>query len=97
MQSFESPSRPAAYKIAVLPAALRQLADLPKLDQKRLKERLDQLATDPRPPRAKLLQGKHGFLRLRSGDYRIIYTVDDDRFAVLVVKIGHRRDVYRGI
>ncbi len=97
MRSFQSASRPAAYKIAILPAALRQLADLPKLDQKRLKERIDHLATDPRPPGAKSLQGKHRFLRLRSGNYRVIYTVDDDRFAILVVKIGHRRDVYRAL
>ncbi len=86
-----------AYSVAILPAALRQLSDLPKSDQRRLRERIDHLAIEPRPPGAKLLQGKRGLFRIRSRDYRIIYTVEDDRFSVLVVKIGHRREVYRSL
>jgi mRNA interferase RelE/StbE len=50
---------------------------------------------DPRPPGVKRLHGRREYLRLRSGDYRAIYTVDDDRFTVLIIKLGHRREVYR--
>ncbi|MGO9273243.1 MAG: type II toxin-antitoxin system RelE family toxin [Terriglobia bacterium] len=83
--------------VTILPAALRNLATLPKSDQKRVIERIDGLATDPRPSGAKALQGQHGLYRLRSGNYRIIYRIEDDRLLVLVIKIGHRRDVYRGL
>jgi mRNA interferase RelE/StbE len=51
------------------------------------------LAEDPRPPGARALQGRPG-LRVRVGDYRIIYTVEDDVLLVVVVRLGHRRDVY---
>ena len=83
--------------VTILPAALRNLATLPKADQKRVIERIDGLATDPRPAGEKALQGQHGLYRLRSGNYRIIYRIEDDRLLVLVIKIGHRRDVYRGL
>jgi mRNA interferase RelE/StbE len=83
------------YRITILPAALRQLAELPRLDQRRIKESIDRLAADPRPAGVKRLQGMREFLRLRSGSYRLIYTVEDDRRMVLIIKIGHRRDVYR--
>ena len=86
-----------AYSIAILPAALRQLAELPKPDQKRIKEKIDRLGIEPRPLGVKPLHGKHEHLRIRSGDYRIIYTVDDDRRHILIVVIGHRREVYRGL
>jgi mRNA interferase RelE/StbE len=83
------------YRITILPAALRQLAALPRLEQTRVKESIDRLAGDPRPAGVKRLQGLREFLRLRSGNYRIIYTVEDDRRTVLIIKIGHRRDVCR--
>jgi len=83
------------YRITILPAALRQLAALPRLEQRRVKESIDRLLADPRPAGVKRLQGLREFLRLRSGNYRIIYTVEDDRRTVLIIKIGHRRDVYR--
>jgi mRNA interferase RelE/StbE len=83
------------YSIAILPAAFRDLAALPKTDRKRISQKIDQLLLDPRPAGARLLQGKRQYFRLRSGDYRIIYTVEDDRQRVLIVKVGHRREVYR--
>jgi mRNA interferase RelE/StbE len=82
------------YSIAILPAALRDLATLPTADKKRLSRKIDQLAPDPRPPGTKRLRGKREYLRLRSGNYRVIYTVEDDRQMVLVVKVGHRREIY---
>jgi len=86
-----------AYKVSILPAALRQLADLPRADQRRIRDKIERLGADPRPPGVKDLQGKRDYLRLRSGDYRIIYTVDEDRLGILIVTIGHRREVYRAL
>jgi mRNA interferase RelE/StbE len=84
------------YAIEVLPSALRQLLAVPKNEQRRLEECIDRLAANPRPVGAKALQGSSkGHLRVRIGDYRIIYRVEDDRLLVLVVRVGHRKDVYR--
>jgi mRNA interferase RelE/StbE len=55
------------------------------------------LATDPRPPGARALKGHRPYLRVRSGDYRVIYTVDDATRVVRVVVVGHRREVYRNL
>jgi len=86
-----------AYKVSILPAALRQLADLPRADRKRISDTIDRLAATPRPLGVRRLQGKREFLRLRSGDYRVIYTVGDDPPEILIVRIGHRREVYRAL
>jgi len=74
----------ATYTVTILPSALGQLAELPRRDQKKIKERIDQLAGDPRPPGAKKLQGESDLFRLRSGYYRIIYSIKDVRLMVLV-------------
>ena len=86
----------AAYAVAILPSALGQLAGLPRHDQKRIRDRIDRLAADPRPPGVKKLRGEPDLFRIRSGNYRIIYSIEDFRLVVLVVRIG-RRDVYRGL
>ena len=86
-----------AYKVAILPSALRQLADLPRPDQKRVAIRIDRLSVDPRPPGAKKLQSGHDLYRIRIGKYRVIYAAEDVRLTVLVVRVGHRREVYRGV
>jgi len=86
-----------AYKVAILPSALRQLADLPRPDQKRVANKIDRLSTDRRPPGAKKLQSRRDLYRIRIGKYRVIYAVEDVRLTVLVVRVGHRRDVYRGV
>lgn len=86
-----------AYRVAVLPSALRELALAPRQERKRIKEKIHRLGDNPRPPELKGLQGKRQYFRLRSGDYRIIYTVEDDRRRVLIIKVGHRRDVYRSL
>ncbi len=83
------------YQTFFSSAAHCQLADLPKPDQRRIRERIDRLSTNPRPSAAKAIRGGGGLLRIRVGDYRIIYKVDDDRLVVLVIRIGHRREVYR--
>ena len=86
------------YRVAILPAAFKQLAELPKPDQRRVQEAIDALASDPRPPGAKSLQGKSkGLHRIRVGNYRIVYRIRQSQLLVLVVRIGHRGSVYRGM
>jgi len=86
-----------AYTVAIMPAALRQLAEVPKLDQKRIKDKIGRLSAEPRPAGVKRLHGHREYLRLRSGDYRIIYTVEDSWRRVVILVIGHRREVYRAL
>jgi mRNA interferase RelE/StbE len=85
----------ATYKIVLTPAARRCLTSLSRSDLRRVDAKILSLRHNPRPPGAKRLAGQQGFLRVRAGDYRIIYQVADDRLIVLVVRIGHRREVYR--
>ena len=87
----------ATFTVTILPSALRQLAELPRSDQRRIKERIDGLAANPRPPGAKKLRGESDLVRVRSGTYRINYSIEDVRLMVLVIRIGHRREVYRGL
>lgn len=83
-----------SYRIEVRPAALRALRKLHPEQRKRIQGAIALLAQDPRPPGATSLRGRDG-LRVRVGDYRIIYTVQDDVLLVVVVSLGHRKDVYR--
>lgn len=82
-----------AYRVELRPAAVRALRKLDPQVRRRVQGAIAMLAQDPRPPGARALQGRPG-LRVRAGDYRIIYTVDDDVLLVVVVRLGHRRDVY---
>lgn len=84
-----------AYRVVLRRSAARELADLSQPIRGRLTRALDALSTDPRPPGAKLLTGRERIWRLRVGDYRILYFVDDDVVTVLVVRIRHRGDAYR--
>jgi mRNA interferase RelE/StbE len=84
-----------AYTVELKPAAVRDLKALPERERKRIKTRIDALAENPRPHGAKALQGGEGYLRIRVGDYRIIYTVLDRLLLVVVIRVGNRRDVYR--
>ena len=81
------------YRIELRPAAVRALRKLDPPIRHRLQGAIALLAHDPRPPAARALQGRPG-LRVRVGDYRIIYTVTDDVLLVVVVTLGHRRAVY---
>jgi mRNA interferase RelE/StbE len=84
-----------AYTVELKPAAVRDLKAIPERERKRIKTRIDALAENPRPHGAKALQGGEGYLRIRVGDYRIIYTVLDRLLLVVVIRVGNRRDVYR--
>ena len=82
------------YRVEVRPAAVRVLRKIdPKL-RPRVEGAITLLAEDPRPPASRPLKGRPGY-RVRVGDYRIIYTVRDDVLLIVVVTLGHRRDVYR--
>jgi mRNA interferase RelE/StbE len=81
------------YRIELRPAAVRALRKIDPPMRRRLQGVIALLAQDPRPPAARALQGRPGF-RVRVGDYRIIYTIADDVLLVVVVTLGHRRDVY---
>jgi len=82
-------------RIVFAPRAERDFRALAPDVQRRLKPRIDALAHNPRPRGATPLRGGEGFLRLRVGDNRIIYQVQGRTLVMLVLKIGHRREVYR--
>jgi mRNA interferase RelE/StbE len=81
------------YRIQLRPAAARVLRKLDPPTARRIKGAIALLAADPRPPASRPLRGRPG-LCVRVGDYRIIYTIEDDVLLIVVVTIGHRRDVY---
>lgn len=83
-----------AYRVIVLPAADRAVARLPRSMRARIGDRLARLAENPRPPGSVKLSGSAHY-RVRVGDYRILYAIEDNRLIVLVIDVGHRRDVYR--
>lgn len=82
-----------SYRIELRPAAIRALKRIDHQDRDRIRGAIALLGQDPRPPGVKALHGRDG-LRVRVGTYRIIYTVQDDVLLVVVVTLGHRRDVY---
>lgn len=81
------------YRIELRPAALRALRKLDPQIRLRVQGAIALLAQDPRPPASRPLKGRPG-RRVRVGDYRIIYTVADDVLLVVVVTLGHRREMY---
>lgn len=83
------------YRIDFTPAAVRQLRKLDPIARLRIQAAVELLRDDPRPAGAKKLTGGDGEWRVRTGDYRIIYEIHDRRLVVLVVALGHRREVYR--
>ena len=84
-----------AYSVELTRRAQKQLADLPADLRRRIAARIDALAEQPRPAGAIKLQGFVNAWRLRVGDYRILYEIQDQRLIVYVLRIGHRREIYR--
>lgn len=82
------------YRIEVAPRALRQLRKLDAPARRRVQAAIELLAHDPRPIAATKLVGGDGAWRVRTGDYRVVYEIHDDVLLVLVVAIGHRREIY---
>jgi mRNA interferase RelE/StbE len=83
------------YQIEFVKQAAKQFKALPDLAQQRISPKIDALAIEPRGVGAVKLAGSEDLYRSRVGNYRIVYSIQDDILLVLVVKIGHRRDVYR--
>ena len=84
----------ASYKVLIKRLAAKELEALPAKDRGRVAARIQQLSSDPRPPGCEKLSGDDRY-RIRQGNYRIIYSVEDKVLIVMVVKVGHRRDIYR--
>ena len=85
----------ARYRIVFTPSAERAFLALSKDVQRRIDQRLLTLQDNPRPAGITALKGDAGILRLRVGDYRVLYTVHDDQVVILIVAVGHRREIYR--
>jgi len=86
----------AAYRLLLKPSAASEIDAIgAKADRRRIVARIGKLALQPRPPGGEKLAGADGWHRVRQGDYRIVYAIDDERREVVVVKVGHRREVYR--
>ena len=83
------------YNVAIARRAIKSIAGLPRNQQHRIRAAIDLLAEEPRPPNCVALTGEESVYRVRVGDYRIIYEVIDDRLVIHVIRVGHRRDVYR--
>lgn len=83
------------YRVQVAPAAVRQLRKLDGSALRRVQAAIELLAEEPRPSGAKKLVGGDGEWRVRTGDYRIVYDINVGVLLVLVVAVGHRREVYQ--
>ncbi len=83
-----------SYRIVYKPGADRDVDKLPHQVLPRLRDAIAALGSNPRPPGCKVLRGKDRTWRIRVGDYRVLYQVDDSARLVRIVRAGHRRDVY---
>lgn len=84
----------ASYRILLKRSAAKELEALPLKDRRRVAMRIGALANEPRPQGVEKISGQDKY-RIRQGDYRVLYTIDDPGLTIIVVKIGHRGDVYR--
>ena len=84
-----------AYKIEITRSAARQVRKLERVDQLRVAAAIDALGEQPKPDGCRSLKGVPGAMRIRVGVLRIIYEIHEARVIVVVLKVGHRRDVYR--
>lgn len=83
------------YSVIVLPSAERDLMKLPDREWGRIRDKIDALASNPRGIGSRKLQGTKDRYRVRCGDYRILFRIDDSASRVIVYAVGHRKDVYR--
>ncbi|MGA8753074.1 type II toxin-antitoxin system RelE family toxin [Candidatus Deferrimicrobium sp.] len=85
----------ASYKLLIKPSAAKEIELAPKKDRLRIIKRIQDLSSDPRPPGCEKLSGHDDKYRVRQGTYRIVYSVSDAGLVICVVKVGHRKEVYR--
>ena len=82
------------YSLEFKRSVARDVESIPKRDLRRIMDRIEALRDDPRPPGCVKLSGQE-YYRVRQGNHRIVYEIADDRLVVVVIAVGHRRDVYR--
>jgi mRNA interferase RelE/StbE len=83
------------YSVEFRPNVLKNLKRFPKRDLVRIKKKIGEIGNNLPDPITTKMKGNNSFHKIRSGNYRIIYEIHDDRLVILVVKVGHRKDVYR--
>ena len=83
------------YKVELKRSAAKALKKIPKSDQRRIRDKIDSLSEDLPEPATTKMKGDNPFYRIRVGDYRIIYEIDGDILVIMVLKIGHRQEVYK--
>ena len=84
-----------AYIVEFRPSVWKNVKNVPKRDLVKIKSKIEEICSNLPDPAATKMSGNNDFHRVRCGNYRIIYQIHDDRLVILVVKIGHRKDVYR--
>jgi mRNA interferase RelE/StbE len=86
----------AGYRLLIKPSAIKEIEAIgTKRDRQRIVERIEALAAEPRPAGCEKLAGAPALFRVRQGEYRVLYLVDDARRFIEIIKVGHRREVYR--
>jgi len=85
----------ASYRLLIKPSAAKEIESTPKKDRLRLVKRIQDLSSDPRPPGCEKLSGHEEKYRVRQGMYRIVYTISDVGLEICIIKVGHRKEVYR--
>jgi len=84
----------AAYEVYFKESVEKDFREIPRKDLKRILQRIESLATEPRPSGCEKLTGQERY-RFRQGLYRIVYSIQDKKLTVWIVKVGHRKDIYR--
>jgi len=85
------------YRINVKRSAAKALKNIPKKDRKRIADKIDSLSENLPNPATTKMRGNNPFHKIRVGNYRIIYEIQNDILVILVVKIGHRKDIYKNL
>ena len=83
------------YSVEFRPAVLKSMKRLPKKELRQIKKKIDDLAENLPSPATTKMKGNNPFHKIRAGVYRIVYEIHEDRLVILVVKVGHRKDVYK--
>ncbi len=86
-----------AYSIEFRPAVLKSMKRYPKRDLVRIKKKIEELGRNLPEPNTTKMKGNNSFHKIHTGDYRIIFEIHDHRLVILIVKVGNRKDVYKGL
>ncbi len=85
------------YSIEFRPSVLKSLKRIPKRDLVRIKKKIEEIGRNLPEPNTTKMKGNNPFHRVRTGDYRIVYEIHEGRLVVLIVKVGHRKDIYQNL